>query len=336
MNPYDILGVPQDASKEDIKSAYRKLVMQFHPDRNPGDKEAEARFKEIQSAYEQIEKPQNVNMNFEGGNSFFDDFINNVFNFRPEGSRSERRVELHLQLEIAISFWEAVRGCEKTLTVPKSKTCETCKGSGAAEMDKCNFCSGEGVIVQRQGVITMQTTCPHCSGRGQKVKIACKDCKYGSIRDDGTVNVQIPSHIDNGSILRIIGLGNSHFGKHGDLYLTIRVGSHDIFVRQNNDLTYKMPITYTQAVFGATIKVPTLDKEIDLVIPPNTKTGEVFRIKGHGFKARHQGDLVILVEIETIDPNEVELEYKVLLEGLAKWENENVSPSMKLFRQKTK
>lgn len=340
-DPYEVLGVAKDASPEEIKKVYRKRCFDLHPDRNVGDKEAEEKFKEVQRAYDTItgkEKPhqQDINMGF-GGADFFNDFVNNVFGGGQYRPRQQRTFQTDYHLEIAIDFWEGVRGCEKTLTVPKFKTCETCSGSGAAEVETCSHCAGKGVIVQRQGFVTMQTTCPRCVGAGQKVKKNCEACQgKGSTRSDGTVTVRIPEGICNGTILKLAKQGNEHLGQAGDLYLTIRVNPHDLFHRQGDNLVYTMPITYSQAVLGAMVKVPTLNGEVDMAIPPGQEGQSAIIVPGKGFKnlsTNRHGDLVVWVEIETICADKEE--YRQLVEALAKWENENESPGRKNFRSRS-
>ncbi len=345
-DPYEVLGVSRDASDDEIKKSYRKLARQYHPDRNPGDQEAEDHFKVIQDAYEvlgdkekrdQYDNPnQNINMSF-GGFGMFDDFVNSVFNFQGN-QRQQYHIDINSRLEIALDFWEAVRGCEKTLTVPKFKTCIVCSGSGAAILEKCSHCAGKGVISQRQGFVTMQTACPSCKGQGEKTKEVCKTCNgNGFSRNEGTVNVKIPQGISDGVVLKLAGQGNEHLKQIGDLYLGIRVNPHEIFKRQNDNLVYQMPISYAQAVLGTTIKVPTLDEEVELTIPPNTKHGTCLSVDGKGFKnisTGKFGGVFVFVEIET--PDNITPEYKNLLESLLKLEVENQSSGIKNFTLKTR
>lgn len=345
-NPYEVLGVQQGASSDEVKRAYRKLAKEFHPDRNPGDKEAETKFKEISDAYERIENPEKFRQpqpdfdGFEGGNPF-GDFFQTIFNFGNRGQASRApQINLDVRMEVAVDFWEGVRGSEKTLTVPKFKTCETCKGSGAAEVEKCSFCAGKGVISKSQGFFTMQTTCPQCSGSGQKIKTACSACSgNGHSKSDGMVSVSIPKYTHDGMVLKVNGQGNEHLGRIGHLYVVLRVNPHEIFQRRGDDLIYVLPIPYSKAVLGGKTVVPTLHEEIEITIPKNTKTGTVLKVRGKGFKNIHTeqyGDLMIQVEIETVNTEDVELEYKNLIENLAKWEGENMLPGMKKFREKTK
>lgn len=343
-NPYEVLGVSKDSSEEEIKKAYRELTMKYHPDRNPGDKDAETRFKEIAEAYDILsDKDKKANFdnpqsNFSGGFSGFggnfNDFFNDVMSGFGRQQNYEPQIDLNIRSSVALSFWEAVQGVEKTLAVPKFNICQNCVGTGATEVENCGFCAGKGVKIQRQGPVVMQTTCPQCRGTGKRISKECNTCGgEGLIRSNGTVNVKIPEHIPDGATLRVHGQGNNQAGKTGDLFLTVRVNRHKLFDRQGDDLVYEMPITYSQAVLGTTIKVPTLEGEIDCVISPNTSTGSSIIVKEKGFKninTHRRGNLIIWLEVETISGNQ---EYKQLIEELAKWEKDHPSQKIKEFRR---
>ncbi len=336
-NPYEVLGVKQGASEEEIKKAYRKLAKQYHPDRNPGDKDAEEKFKKVQEAYDRLngKAPRQPEMDFDFGEQF-GEFFSSVFGFGQPHQRKQTII-LDVRLEIALDFWEGVHGCTKKITVPRNKTCETCNGSGAEELEKCSLCSGKGVISQRQGFISMQTTCPQCSGAGNRIRKVCEQCRGSKfIRFDGMVDLVVPKNAHDGTILRVAGHGNQHQGRNGDLYVVVRVNKHEVFQRNIDDLLYVMPITYSQAVLGDTLKVPSLAEDLDLTIPPGTHTDAVFRIRAKGFKniqTGHVGDVVVQVKIETINEDG---EYRKLVEALHKWENENLTKARKQFKEKTK
>jgi molecular chaperone DnaJ len=246
----------------------------------------------------------------------------------------QQQIDLNIRSQIVLGFWEAVKGVEKTLTVPKFTMCQTCVGTGATEVETCGFCAGKGVTTQRQGPVIMQTTCSQCRGAGKRISKECKTCSgEGLIRNNGTVNVRIPEHVPDGATLRVAGQGNSNNGRQGDLYLTVRVNRHPLFERQTDDLVYEMPITYSQAVLGAKVKVPTLEGEIECTISPNTSSGSSIIIEEKGFKninTNRRGNLIIWLEVETISGNR---DYKQLVEELAKWENEHPSLKNKEFRR---
>ena len=338
MNPYEVLGVNKDANSEEIKKSYRKLAMQYHPDRNPGDQVAEEKFKEVQAAYD-ILNDDNKRHNYDNPGrgpipDFFGDFFSNIF------GQTTQQVNLELRHSLSLSFWEAVEGGDQEIVIRRLVSCETCDGSGALETESCSFCGGQGVVTQTQGYVTMRTGCPQCRGTGKKVKKSCNDCNgAGNIPRDVTVNVKVPEHVFSGVVLQLVGQGHQHKGKSGPLLIHVQVEPHPVFQRENDDLVYTLPITYTQAILGCNLNVPTLTEDAELTVPALTKTGSVLRLKKHGFKNLHshrKGDLLIKVEIETINPDDVELEYKKLIDALAKWETENLSPGMKNFREKAK
>lgn len=328
-NPYDVLGISRNASEEEVKKAYRKLARDHHPDRNPGDKEAENRFKRVQEAYDTIRNPKQGPQVAFGD---FDDFFSSIFGF---GNQRQQTIVLDARLEVVIDFWEGIDGCTKTMTVPRNKTCETCDGSGASEVENCGLCSGKGVITQSQGHISMRTTCPQCMGAGNKTKKVCKNCNGNkSTRFDGTFDLEIPPHINNDAVIKVNGQGNQHKNKSGDLYAVIKIKPHEIFRRNIDDLFYIMPITYSQAVLGDNIKVPTLEGEVDLKIPKGTPTDAFFSIKKKGFKnihTGHKGDVVIQVKIETVSKG---AEYLEMVKKLQELEKE--TKECNRFKEKTK
>lgn len=321
-NPYEILGLQVGASEEEVRKAYKKLAFTYSPDRNPGDTEVEAKFKEVTAAYEQIlhgSKNKQQSINFDG-NDFFS-FFENVFGRK---SQQQTRIQLDIKLNLQIDFWESVNGGNKTLTVQKYKTCDECSGSGAKEIETCDTCAGQGVTTQRQGYVTMQTTCHKCKGMGKRIIKGCTKCNNNGVtKHDCTVDVQIPAGVNDNMTLKLSLQGNEHLGKTGDLYLIIRVTPHEVFYRQNDNLIYEIPITYSQAVLGAKIMAPTLNEDIEVEIEPNTVSGTIKRIDEKGFKNIHggMGDLIIRFVIETIEGDE---KYKELVKQLNQWENANI------------
>lgn len=327
---YEVLGVQKGAGTDEIKKAYRKLAMQFHPDRNPGDKEAETKFKEAAEAYEVLSDEQkksrydqyghagveglgHAGQGFSsmedifaqfgdifGGGSIFDQF------FGGQGGRGQDPNQgASLKLGLEITFREAYAGCTKTIDLKRNETCETCKGSGAKPGTKaatCRLCGGSGVVRQGQGFFVMQSTCPQCGGAGKTISDPCRACDaQGAIPKKVTIKVKIPAGIEDGSRLRVAGEGESgrSGGRRGDLYVYVRVAADAFFERHDNDVACKIPVTYTQAAMGAEIEIPTLDGKATLRIPAGTQPNELLRMRGLGFNDGHgrRGDQIVVVQI---------------------------------------
>ena len=323
---YDILGVAKNASEDEIKKAYRKLAMKHHPDRNPGDAAAEAAFKECKEAYEVLSDAgrrrmydQHGHAAFEhgmGGNGggfghadmgdIFGDIFGNIFGGGMGGGRGPRRgADIGYVMELSLE--EAVGGIEKTIEVPTLDACDSCDGSGSADgkLETCSTCQGRGQVRFQRGIFSMQQACPHCGGRGQTIANPCSDCHgQGRIEDTKTLQVKIPPGVDNGDRIRLSGEGEAGpaGSPPGDLYVDVRVREHDIFKREGDDLHCEVPIRISQAALGDTIRVPTLDGEVELRIPAETQTGKLFRLRDKGVKSvrsRRPGDLYCEVVVET-------------------------------------
>ncbi len=318
---YEVLGVSKTATDDELKKAYRKLAKQYHPDLHPGDKEAEAKFKEINEAYEVLSDadkrakydqygfaafdPNSGFGGFDGGFGGFDDLgdiLGSIFGGgfggfgsgfgggqrRNNGPRKGENVRVNLTLD----FEEAVFGCKKEIPVNMVETCPDCKGTGCAEgthPETCPDCGGRGTVVrtQRTAMGMMQSTsqCPRCNGRGQVIHTPCPTCKgNGRIRKKKTVSVNIPAGIDNGQTVSLRGLGNEgvNGGAPGDLLVTVTVRAHALFERDGSSILLDLPISYAQAVLGAEVTVPTLTGKVKLTIPEGTDTGTTFRLKGKG------------------------------------------------------
>ena len=316
---YEVLGVEKGATTEQIKKAYRKKAMEFHPDRNPGNTEAEEKFKEVGEAYEVLsneEKRQRydqfgfagVDPSYGGGqdgNPFgggfggfgdFGDIFGDIFGSAFSGGRSRqqnnapRRGE-NIMARLELTFEEAAFGCEKEISSPRIENCPNCSGSGSADgaVETCSNCRGSGRVTVMQNMMGMrmqtQTTCPHCSGRGKIVKNPCPTCKgKGKVRKTNKVKVKIPAGIDEGQVVRVRGEGNvgSNGGPNGDLQVEILIKKHPIFEREYNDVLCEVPITFTQAALGAEIQVPTLDGKVPFNIPEGTQTGKEFVLRDKG------------------------------------------------------
>lgn len=352
---YEVLGVSKGASDDEIKKAYRREAKKYHPDLHPGDKQAEANFKEVNEAYEVLsdsEKKERydrfghagVDPNFAGGGGGFDgfgdfgDIFSNIFGggFGGFGGGSTRRNGPQrgqdIRQVVDITFEEAAFGCKKNITVTKQEECPTCKGSGAKPGTSpmtCKRCGGQGQVRQQTrtplGYMTNITTCPDCKGTGKVVTDPCKDCRgTGRVRKTRTVEINIPQGINHGQTMQVSGHGEmgSRGGPSGDLLVTIRIKPHPIYKREDYDVFIEIPITFVQAALGASIRVPTLDGIVEYDIPEGTQTGTVFKLKGKGIpyiRGKNRGDEYVTVEVEV--PKNLSIKQKEILrefEGLSK------------------
>ncbi|MGL4859321.1 MAG: molecular chaperone DnaJ [Enterobacteriaceae bacterium] len=326
---YEVLGVSRDAEEREIKKAYKRLAVKYHPDRNQGDKESEAKFKEIKEAYEILTDPQKKASYDQFGHAAFEqggmgagpggadgfggaDFsgmFGDVFGDIFGGARrqqSARGADLRYGMELTLE--EAVRGVSKEIRIPTLVACETCHGSGAKEGTSpitCPTCQGSGQVQMRQGFFAIQQPCPHCHGRGQLIADPCNKCHgQGRVEKSKTLSVKIPAGVDTGDRIRLAGEGQAgeHGAPAGDLYVQIQVKKHPIFEREENNLYCEVPISFSIAALGGEIEVPTLDGRVHLKIPAETQTGKMFRMRGKGVKSVRggsQGDLLCRVVIET-------------------------------------
>ena len=343
-NYYEILGVDKKATPEEIKAAYRKLAMKYHPDRNQGDEAAAEKFKEVNEAHETLSDQQKrAAYDYElehpgmgagfggfGGGGFEDisDIFSSIFSGFGGGGRATRsNIGEDIQREMTLSFMDAAKGCKKTISYTRNQTCGACHGTGAKNgtaYTTCSRCQGNGVIQQVQqtmfGRTIRQTECPECNGTGKKVTDKCPDCKgKGAQRTETTVNIESPSGVNNGSYMKKRGMGQAapHGGTAGDLIIVFRVEPHKIFVRDEFDLKVELPIPFKTAALGGVVKVPTLDDMHDLVIPEGTQNGQKFVIRGKGIKSVRGGvgNLIITVFVEV--PTRLSKDQK---RDLEKWE----------------
>ena len=348
---YEVLGVRKGASDDEIKRAYRKLAKASHPDLNPGDKEAEARFKEINEAYEVLSDKEKrsrydqfghagVDPNFGAGGGFDGGFdfgdLGDIFgSFFGGGFGGGRRANPNapqrgesIRMSLILSFEEAAFGCEKAVTVERLESCAACQGSGCAEgtaPEVCPDCRGTGTVqVRRQtpmGVFAASSPCTRCGGKGKIIHQPCKECRgAGSVRKRRTIQASIPAGIDNGQTISIRGQGSAgkNGGPAGDLLITITVRPHEIFRREGTSVLCEASITFAQAALGAELEIPTIDGKVKYDIPEGTQSGTVFRLKGKGIPAingRGRGDQYVTVRVET--PRNLTKEQKEALRKFA-------------------
>ena len=351
---YQVLEVARTATDQELKSAYRKLAMRYHPDKNPGDASAEEKFKEAAEAYAVLSDGEqrrrydrfgHAGVSSTAGASWgapgfggIEDILGDLFGFgdvfggsRAGSRRSAAQRGADLRYDLEITLEDAANGMTANLRIPRLETCETCKGSGAAagtQPEACATCNGSGQMRFQQGFFSVARTCHACRGVGKVIKSPCKDCRgAGRVEREKQMEVKIPAGVETGSRLRVQGEGESGIsgGASGDLYVVIHVAEHEHFERQGSNLYAAVPITFAQAALGADIAVRTLDAEDKVKIPVGTQTGTVFRLKGKGMPVlggRGRGDLFVSVTVVT--PTSLTREQRKLLEQLATVENKDL------------
>lgn len=359
---YELLGIDRSASEEEIKKAYRKLALQYHPDRNPGNKEAEERFKEISEAYQVLNDPgkkaQYDSLGhaafgeagpFRGGFDFtagFEDIFGDIFGefFGTAAARRAARTRGEdLGYTLNITFQEAAFGAEKKIKVPRHSLCDSCKGSGAkpgTAPQTCPTCKGRGQVSFQQGFFSVSRTCSVCRGEGKIIRNPCPTCGgAGRVRRFHTLSVRIPAGVDTGSRLKLRGEGESGIlgGSPGDLYVSIKVEPHPLFARDGLEILCEVPISFVQAALGTEIEVPTLEGKVKMRIPAGTQSGKIFRLKGRGIRDIHgyqRGDQLVRVAVET--PTHLTVKQRDLLKEFAASGGEEVHPLSKGFFDKVK
>ncbi len=366
---YEELGLTRGASDDELKKAYRRLAVKFHPDRNPGNKEAEERFKEINEAYQVLSDPEKRaqydrfgHAAFQGagggpGGGFggfdfsqgfeevFSDIFGDFFGTGRGRSRSRTRRGDDLRYDIEVEFEEAAKGTEKVIKFQRLTQCETCNGTrakgGSASVKTCPNCRGTGQVRTQQGFFSIATTCAQCRGEGSIITDPCPKCQgQGRVRRQESLSVRIPAGVDNGSRLKLRGEGEAGYagGPPGDLYVVIHVREHSLFARQDNNIIIEVPVSFPQAALGAELEVPTLEGKVKVTIPAGTQSGRILRLKGKGIIDLHgygRGDELVKIVVET--PKRLSARQRELLQEFAQLSGEDVShPLSKGFVDKLK
>jgi molecular chaperone DnaJ len=365
---YEVLGVERGATDEEIKKAYRKLAVKYHPDKNPGDKAAEEKFKELGEAYEVLNDSQKravydqyghaafdrrsagagraggfhdpfeVFREVFGGGSIFEDLFGGG---QRDPTGPQRGDDLRYDLEL--DFEEAAHGCEKEISLTKAERCESCQGAGAAPGSRarpCSACGGRGQVLTSRGIFSIAQTCPRCQGSGRIIESPCPTCRgVGRQERTSKIKLRIPAGVDTGSRLRSSGNGEAGWrgGQSGDLYVVLHVRAHEIFQRDGDDLLCEVPVSFVQAALGAEIDVPTLDGKAGVKIPAGTQPGTMLRLKGKGVKniqGYGHGDLHVRVNVEV--PTHMTSAQKTKLQEFAELCNGKESPLSQSFFEKAK
>jgi molecular chaperone DnaJ len=361
---YEVLGVQRTATAQELKSAFRKLALQHHPDKNPGDTVSEEKFKECSEAYEVLADPDKrakydrfghqapggfgpspFDAGFSGNiNDIFGDIFGEIFGGqRARGQRGGKSRGADLRYNLEIGFAEAAFGTEAKVKIPRHKQCNTCHGSGSKPgtgPTTCPACHGAGELRMTQGFFQISRTCGQCQGLGKVVTDPCQTCRgAGKLETESVLTVKVPPGVDTGTRLKLTGEGEpgDRGGPPGDLYVVVHVQEHPIFVREDTEVICEVPISFTQAALGSTIDVPTLDGKVKMKIPSGTQSGKVFRLRGKGIphlNGYQRGDQHVRVTVEV--PEKLSRKQRDLLEQFAAIEGEDTHPQSKSFIDKVK
>ncbi|MCH9612854.1 MAG: Chaperone protein DnaJ [Chlamydiia bacterium] len=372
---YSTLGIAKDASQDEIKKAYRKMALKYHPDKNKGDSKAEASFKEVSEAYETLSDPDKRRMydqfgkegvqgqgGFGGGGGGFSSMedalrtfmgafqggggggFESFFGFEGGGQGGAYAQQgASKKISLTISFEEAAKGVEKEALITNWITCGKCDGSGAkskSDITTCSTCHGRGSISQSRGFFNMSSTCPHCHGSGQMIKTPCDTCHgAGKVKEKQKIKIKIPAGVDSGMRLKMAGHGDAgeNGGPPGDLYVYLTVSPHNFFKRDGDDILIELPVTFSEAALGCKKEIPTLSEKCRLTIPAGTQSGKQLRIKQKGFANVHgHGHGDIIVRIQVETPVHLTKEQTEMLTQFAKTESPSNSPGKKSFLDKVK
>lgn len=354
---YEVLGVSRDASDAEVKKAYRQLALQYHPDRNPGDKRAEERFKEVNEAYSVLSDPEKraqydrfgtvgvgVDVSDLGFGTLFDDLFEGFFGAtgrRDRRARGRRGEDLRYDLEIGLE--EAAIGLETKVQIPRPEPCEVCKGSGlepGTRREVCPGCQGRGQVRFSQGFLTVARTCPRCGGEGEVNRHPCKGCHgEGRQNRERLLKIKIPAGVDDGSHLRLSGEGaaGSQGGPPGDLFIVIHVRPHDFFTRRGEDLYCDLPLSFPHLALGAEVEVPVLGGTSPLKVPPGTQPGQILRLRGKGMPelgGRRRGDICYQAVLEV--PTRLTARQRQILEELQRASQDERGPLLAAFIERMK
>ena len=359
---YEVLGVSRTASPQELKSAFRKLAIQYHPDKNDGDKAAEEKFKECSEAYEVLADPDKrarydrfghqapggfgpspFEAGFTGNiNDIFGDIFGEIFGQRRRGGGGKARGS-DLRYNLEVSFTEAAFGSEAKVKIPRHKQCGVCHGLGSkpgTSAKTCPTCHGSGELRMTQGFFQISRTCGHCAGSGKVITDPCTTCRgAGKVETESVLTVKVPPGVDTGTRLKLTGEGEpgERGGPPGDLYVVVHVQEHPIFIREDTEVICEVPISFTQAALGASIEVPTLDGKVKMKIPSGTQSGKVFRLKGKGIphlNGYQRGDQHVRVTVEV--PEKLTKKQRELLEQFASLAGEDAHPQSKSFIEKVR
>lgn len=355
---YDILGISHNASSDEVKRAYRQMALKYHPDRNPGNKEAEDRFKEAAEAYSVLIDSERRSVydrfgqeglrgeGFRGFTGFdasifeeFEDILGSFFDFGFGdlfGTRSQRRARTprrgrDLALELELTLEEAAFGVEKEIKLDRTETCPSCHGSGmrpGTQRSVCQHCQGRGQVRYQQGFFSVSRTCSYCHGTGEVITSPCDECRgSGNVKKRKSLNIKVPGGVDQDSKMRLAGEGEAGYqgSPPGDLYVIVHLKKHKFFERDGNDLACEIPVSFSQAALGTTVEIPTLEKNELLQIPAGTQPGMVFKLKGKGIKSiesYRKGDLYVKVTVQT--PERLTKDQKALLKKFAESRGEEI------------
>jgi len=358
-NYYELLGVGRDADENDLKRAYRQLAMQCHPDKNPGDKAAEERFKQISEAYAVLSDPEKrahydrfgTAPGAAGGGGFgtggfgtlFEDIFENFFSGGGQGRRARAGRGDDLQYELKITLEEAATGIETKVQLPRLEACERCRGTGAqpgSQRVTCETCRGQGQVRFNQGFLTVARPCPKCQGEGEINKNPCRECRgEGRQRTERLLNIKIPAGIEDGMQLRLTGEGSSgmHGGPPGDLYVLVRIREHAIFARSGADLLCELPVSFTNLALGTEIEVPLLDGKDLLKVPAGTQPLEILRLRGKGMphlRGRGKGDACYRLVLEV--PQKLNSKQREALEAFETASSGQRGPLLSSFMERVK